>query len=199
MNFLNFLFYFAKQLHHSFPELAFGEPKRDSRPALQKYTPMMCCVSGSEQPSEGIHFVSFQSAPRLRVAFEYFGLRQFIAALISRHVSCRFCIFRVRHSPVLLDCTTSSHRICIAIRLVLLSNRDTYPYRPFTYFTPHFSKHRVIPDSPFCTEGIPAYFLPYVREHVKFWGCLNIISSNHFILDLNLRVKGSFYSHCMKC
>ena len=34
MNFLNLIFHPAKHLHHSFSELAFGKPKRDSRPAL---------------------------------------------------------------------------------------------------------------------------------------------------------------------
>ncbi len=79
---------------HSFPELAFGEPKRNFRFALHICTPMMSCVSGSEEPSGGIHFVSFRSAARLvplcyisecgesLAALEYFGLRQFIAALV---------------------------------------------------------------------------------------------------------------------
>ncbi len=37
---------------HSYPELAFGKPKRDSRPALQKCTPMMSCVSVSKYISK---------------------------------------------------------------------------------------------------------------------------------------------------
>ncbi len=36
----------------SHPERAFGEPKRDLRPALHNCTPMVSCVSGSEETSE---------------------------------------------------------------------------------------------------------------------------------------------------
>ncbi len=53
-------------------------------------TPMMSCVSGSEQPSEGVHFVSFRSAPRLRAALIY---------LDCGTSPCRFRIFRIAVRP----------------------------------------------------------------------------------------------------
>ncbi len=122
MNFLNFIFHPAKQLHHSFSELAFGEPKRDSRPALQKHTPMMCCVSGSEQPSgtcvRGFHFI-FLVCSHDNVKSQT-SIRPIPIGV--RRVSRRFDIFRSATRLVslsnILDCGASPRRFSIAPRLV---------------------------------------------------------------------------------
>ncbi len=63
-------------------------------------------------------FDIFRSAARPRAALEYFGLRQFIAALISHHLSCRFCIFPIASSPPpVFDFITLSCRFGSAVRL----------------------------------------------------------------------------------
>ncbi len=53
-----------------------------------------------------------------RVAFKYFGLRQFIAALISHHFSCRFCISQIApRPPTAFDFITLSCHFGSTVRL----------------------------------------------------------------------------------
>ncbi len=63
-------------------------------------------------------FEIFRIATRPRAALEYFGLRQFIAALISRHVSCRSCTFPIAARPLAaFDFITLSCHFGSAVRL----------------------------------------------------------------------------------